>query len=71
MVWESLFGLQWVKWKKYTISKGNFVKMFMSTFLKKAHRGHVYDFLVFWLQIAIEPFSLFHHEIFIICVSLW
>ena len=28
--------------------------------------------LVSWLQIAFEPFALFHHSIFfIICVSLW
>ena len=30
-----------------------------------------YGFLVFWLQIAIETFALFHHSVFfIICVSL-
>ena len=27
--------------------------------------------IVFWLQIAIEPFALFHHSGLIICVSLW
>ena len=26
-------------------------------------RGHVYGFLVFWLQIAIELFALFHHSV--------
>ena len=30
----------------------------------RAHRGPVYGFLVFWLQIAIEPFALFHHNVF-------
>ena len=27
----------------------------------RVHRGHICGFLVFWLQIAIEPFALFHH----------
>ena len=28
------------------------------------HRGHVCGFLMFWLQIACEPFTLFHHSVF-------
>ena len=36
-----------------------------------AHRGPGCGFLVFWLQIAIEPFALFHLSVLIICVSLW
>ena len=30
----------------------------------RAHRASVCGFLVFWLQIAIEPFALFHHSVF-------
>ena len=30
----------------------------------RAHRGPVCGVLVFWLQIAIEPFALFHHSVF-------
>ena len=37
----------------------------------RSHRGPVNDFLVFWLQIAIEPFALFTIVFMIICdVSL-
>ena len=31
-----------------------------------AHRGPVYSFLVLWLQIAFEPFALFHHIAFLL-----
>ena len=31
----------------------------------------VCGFLVFWLQVAIEAFDVFHHSVFIICVLLW
>ena len=30
--------------------------------LWSGHRGPVCGFLVFWLQIAIEPLALFHHS---------
>ena len=30
----------------------------------RAHRGHDCGFLVFWLQIATEPFALFHLTVF-------
>ena len=29
----------------------------------RAHRGPVCSFLMFWLQIAIQPFALFHHSV--------
>ena len=45
-----------------------FIVLFMST--KNGHRGPVCGFLVSWLQIIIEPFALFHHNVMIICVSL-
>ena len=28
------------------------------------HHGPVCGLLVFWLQVAIEPFALFHHSVF-------
>ena len=40
------------------------------SFCGLAHRGHVCGFLVFWLQVAIEPFTLFHHSGFDYSVSL-
>ena len=42
-------------------------------FSEEIRLGPFYGFLVFWLQITIEPFALFHHNGLIIhvCVSLW
>ena len=37
----------------------------------RAHRGRVCGFLVFFLQISIELFALFHHSVYDYSVSLF
>ena len=37
----------------------------------RVHRGPVCGFLVVWLQVAIEPFALFHHSVFdYVCITV-
>ena len=70
----SLIAQQWVgpqtRWRLplQSISDG---PCLTTNVCGRAYHGPVCGLLVFWLQIAIEPFVCFHLSVFIICVALW